>query len=652
MMTRRALATALVLLASSTRADDGPKTAPAAPVSTTHFPLAKIADVPLPGGATRFDYQELDVARGHLVVAHMNDASVLVLKLADGSVVKELRGIPVPRGIAVGEDVGRIFVTSSPSTLVIIDAKSLNESARVPTGRGPDGVAYDAVDHVVATSDQRDGGMSLIADSGQGKRQQVLLGRETGNVVFDPARRVFWIAVETSTPPDQLVSVDPKTGNVLLRIGLQGRTRRAIASGRIARVRRLRGQRPRRRRRAGRSSLDDLRSDGQRSGRPERRSGARIPVRRGRERSPHGARRHASRARRARPRERRFERPFRGGGSGDTSRILSAGCWLRRKARASDLAAAPVNPLAAKRCGSDLHRLFARIPPSVRIASPDLAGTLLPMSWYQDFFRGGPWSKIQSGGYPPERTSAECDLIQGALGLAPGARVLDIPCGIGRHSVELARRGFRMTGVDFGEEFVTEARSAASDAGVNADFLVGDMREFTTREPFDAAFCFFGSFGYFSESDDEKFARAVVSSLRAGGRFAVDAHITETLLPVFQERAWHWTGEPGASARVLEERRWDPEAGRAEVCWTVVDAGAPEHRDVDPYLLVSRAPRSLSSRGISERPYRRRDDRRRVSPGGAARPRRRAKGRLKPSGRCGVALRELDAAMQLELAPH
>jgi YVTN family beta-propeller protein len=222
MMPRLAFATALVLLASSTRADDGPKGRPATPVSATHFPLAKIADVPLPGGATRFDYQEIDSPRGHLVVAHMNDASVLVLKLADGSVAKELHGIPTPRGVAVGEDDARIFVTSSPATLVIIDAKSLNELARVPTGRGPDGVAYDPIDHIVATSDQRDGAVSLIAGSGEGKRRQVALGRETGNVAFDPARRVFWIAVETSTPPDQLVSIDPKTGDVRSRIGLPG----------------------------------------------------------------------------------------------------------------------------------------------------------------------------------------------------------------------------------------------------------------------------------------------------------------------------------------------------------------------------------------------------------------------------------------------
>src|SRR6516165_2687686 len=70
--------------------------------SVPNLPLALVADAPLPGGSTRFDYQEIDPAQGHLVVAHMNDASVLVLNLSDASVAKLLPNIPTPRGVAVG----------------------------------------------------------------------------------------------------------------------------------------------------------------------------------------------------------------------------------------------------------------------------------------------------------------------------------------------------------------------------------------------------------------------------------------------------------------------------------------------------------------------------------------------------------------------
>src|SRR5512141_2475390 len=171
------------------------------------LPLTLVGDVTLPGGNTRFDYQAIDPRRGHLVVSHMGDASVLVLNLADATLARRLPNIPTPRGVAVGD--GRIFVTSSPSQLVIIDGKTLAVLARTPTGNGPDGVAYDTAHRIVGVSDQHDGAVSLIPSAGSGARTQVSLGKEAGNVVFDSRRRSFWVAVVNAAPPDQLVEIDP-----------------------------------------------------------------------------------------------------------------------------------------------------------------------------------------------------------------------------------------------------------------------------------------------------------------------------------------------------------------------------------------------------------------------------------------------------------
>ncbi len=211
---------AVAVMALSACGACGRKSAWAPASRSPVLPLALVADVALPGGSTRFDYQELDPATGHFVVAHMNDAAVLVLNLGDASVAKLLPDIPTPRGVAVGD--GRIFVTSSPSQLVILDARTLGEIARVPTGKGPDGVGYDPVDHVVGVSDQHDGAVSLIAGAGSGARKQVLLGKETGNVIFDPGRRAFWAAVVNAAPPDQLVQIDPVAQAVTARIDLPG----------------------------------------------------------------------------------------------------------------------------------------------------------------------------------------------------------------------------------------------------------------------------------------------------------------------------------------------------------------------------------------------------------------------------------------------
>jgi DNA-binding beta-propeller fold protein YncE len=192
--------------------------------SPASLPLVLVADVSLPGRSVRFDYQDIDLAKGRLFIAHMNDASVVVVSTHDGSLVKVIAGIPTPRGIVVAADVNRIFVTSSPNRLVIIDGDSLTEVGRVATGRAPDGAAWDSAHHVVGVSDQADGALSLIASSGTGTRKQVSLGSETGNVAFDAVRSVFWITVVAAAGPDLLVSVDPLAAKVVARLPLHGCT--------------------------------------------------------------------------------------------------------------------------------------------------------------------------------------------------------------------------------------------------------------------------------------------------------------------------------------------------------------------------------------------------------------------------------------------
>jgi DNA-binding beta-propeller fold protein YncE len=178
--------------------------------------------VDLPGAPARFDYQDIDVAHGHLVLTHMGDNAVTVVQLGDGALVKRLTGIPTPRGVVVAESAGRIFVTSSPNQLVIIDNVSLTVLGSATTGNSPDGVSWDPAHQVVGVSDQGDGAVSLIDGAGNGLRRQVLLGVETGNVVYDAARGLFWVTVVNAAPPDQLVPIDPVAAFAGTRIDLPG----------------------------------------------------------------------------------------------------------------------------------------------------------------------------------------------------------------------------------------------------------------------------------------------------------------------------------------------------------------------------------------------------------------------------------------------
>ncbi len=93
-------------------------------------------------------------------------------------------------------------------------------------------------------------------------------------------------------------------------------------------------------------------------------------------------------------------------------------------------------------------------------------------------------------------TIQEVDFLVSALGLAPGAPILDIGCGPGRHSLELARRGLQITGIDISPGFVEVARKQALAEGLTAEFRVADARRLDFSVEFAGAICLCeGAFG-------------------------------------------------------------------------------------------------------------------------------------------------------------
>jgi SAM-dependent methyltransferase len=158
-------------------------------------------------------------------------------------------------------------------------------------------------------------------------------------------------------------------------------------------------------------------------------------------------------------------------------------------------------------------------------------------NWFEDFFHGVAndlWRKA----LPAQQTSAEVDFLEKQLGRK--GRILDVPCGFGRHSLELARRGHRVTGVDLSAEFIAEAREAARAAKLKAEFIEGDMRRLRLDGTFDGACCLGNSFGYLEYDDMIAFVRAVSGALKPGGRFVVETGcVAESLLPNLKERAWY-----------------------------------------------------------------------------------------------------------------
>jgi SAM-dependent methyltransferase len=176
----------------------------------------------------------------------------------------------------------------------------------------------------------------------------------------------------------------------------------------------------------------------------------------------------------------------------------------------------------------------------------------IPSNWYENFFHGlalDLWRKA----LPPEHTKAEADFLSEALHCNARSHLLDVPCGNGRLTFELARRGYRVTGVDISGEFIEEARASAmgvtdqppataggSDSPPRVDFTLGDMRSVEGTSIYDGAYCFGNSFGFLAYADMEKFLKAVARALKPGARFIIETGMAaESAIPKFTELESH-----------------------------------------------------------------------------------------------------------------
>ena len=149
----------------------------------------------------------------------------------------------------------------------------------------------------------------------------------------------------------------------------------------------------------------------------------------------------------------------------------------------------------------------------------------------------------------PAQTMKEVSFIEASLEAPPGAEILDVGCGYGRHAVELVQKGLNVTGLDLSLPLLIKAADEAQRRSLAVNFVHADMREMPFDRKFDGAYCMLTSFGYFDEDANLKVAEGISRALKPGGRFLLDIVNRDYVVADLPTRIW-WEG---VGCVVLEE---------------------------------------------------------------------------------------------------
>ena len=166
----------------------------------------------------------------------------------------------------------------------------------------------------------------------------------------------------------------------------------------------------------------------------------------------------------------------------------------------------------------------------------------------------------------PRQTEREAAFIAESLGVEPGAALLDLACGYGRHAMELAAKNYKVTGLDLSLPLLIRAADTARRASLNINFIHGDMREMTFENEFDGAYSMFTSFGYFDDDTNRKVAANLARAIKPGGKLLIDVVNRDYLCRDLPTRVW-WQGE---GCVILEEVDFNYFSSRLQVQRSII----------------------------------------------------------------------------------
>lgn len=199
--------------------------------------------------------------------------------------------------------------------------------------------------------------------------------------------------------------------------------------------------------------------------------------------------------------------------------------------------------------------------------------------WWQEFFSAD-YLRIFGDEFTEDRGADEAEaaleLLGGPEALTPGALLMDLACGQGRHAVPLAAGGHRVVGVDRSAVLLDHGRRAAASAQVEVGWVQGDLRALPfAAGGFDAVVHLWNSFGYFDDAGNQRTLDEVARCLRPGGVVLQEVANRDALVHSFSP-ADVWRTDDGLL--VVEEHHLDLRAGREEIRYTLVEGD--HHREL------------------------------------------------------------------------
>jgi YVTN family beta-propeller protein len=184
------------------------------------LPLRVLANVPLTGGTTRFDYQSFDRTSGRLYVAHLGSDLMTVFDVNKQIVVADVKDLKRVHGVLVVPELHRVYASATGTNeLVVIDDQSLGVIARVPAGDYPDGIAYASKANKIYVSDLH-GKADTVIDAATNQRlTTIALGGGAGNSQYDSVEDRIFVTVDGR---EELAEIDPSKDQIVARYPLSG----------------------------------------------------------------------------------------------------------------------------------------------------------------------------------------------------------------------------------------------------------------------------------------------------------------------------------------------------------------------------------------------------------------------------------------------